>query len=197
MAAGRFVQFNYAAVPPPACRWRHNSGTGMNRVVLFLTSNHGNKVVFLWVAACPELYILIKSPTVKLRIAPSFTLISLCSILFKLTFINALPCVSLSGQSLLWEQQKQLHQLHQQMKTLAVPVLCGGGGGGGVGVGGGLGVHRPLSRTQSSPASTSLTLPEKPLSLTAQDASSKPRFTTGEFSPFSPLHFNRSASTFS
>uniref|UniRef100_A0A8C3AQE7 Histone deacetylase n=1 Tax=Cyclopterus lumpus TaxID=8103 RepID=A0A8C3AQE7_CYCLU len=76
------------------------------------------------------------------------------------------------NQSLLWEQQKQLQQLHRQMETLAVPMLRGGGGG----VGSGLGVHRPLSRTQSSPASTSLTLPEKPLSL---DGSSKPRFTTG------------------
>uniref|UniRef100_A0AAQ5WW91 Histone deacetylase n=1 Tax=Amphiprion ocellaris TaxID=80972 RepID=A0AAQ5WW91_AMPOC len=62
------------------------------------------------------------------------------------------------NQSLLWEQQKQLQH---------------------GGLSGGLGVHRPLSRTQSSPASTSLTLPEKPLSLAAQDASSKPRFTTG------------------
>ncbi|XP_019128104.2 histone deacetylase 7 isoform X2 [Larimichthys crocea] len=75
------------------------------------------------------------------------------------------------NQSLLWEQQKQLQQLHRQMETLAVPMLRGTGG-----VGSGLGVHRPLSRTQSSPASTSLTLPEKPLSL---DTSSKPRFTTG------------------
>ncbi|XP_054465453.1 histone deacetylase 7 isoform X2 [Anoplopoma fimbria] len=77
------------------------------------------------------------------------------------------------NQSLLWEQQKQLQQLHRQMETLAVPMMHGGG------VGGGLGVHRPLSRAQSSPASTSLTLPEKPLSLTAQDSSCKPRFTTG------------------
>ncbi|XP_041859796.1 histone deacetylase 7 isoform X3 [Melanotaenia boesemani] len=79
-------------------------------------------------------------------------------------------------KSLLWEQQKQLQQLHRQMETLAVPVLRGNGVGG---VASGLGVHRPLSRTQSSPASTSLTLPEKPLSLTAQDVTSKPRFTTG------------------
>ncbi|XP_041801314.1 histone deacetylase 7 isoform X1 [Chelmon rostratus] len=78
------------------------------------------------------------------------------------------------NQSLLWEQQKQLQQLHRQMETLAVPMLRGS-----VGVGSGLGVHRPLSRTQSSPASTSLTLPEKPLSLAGQDTSSKPRFTTG------------------
>lgn len=77
-------------------------------------------------------------------------------------------------QSLLWEQQKQLQQLHRQMETLAVPMFRNSGG-----VGRELGVHRPLSRTQSSPASTSLTLPEKPLSLAAQDASSKPRFTTG------------------
>uniref|UniRef100_A0AAX7TKJ3 Histone deacetylase n=1 Tax=Astatotilapia calliptera TaxID=8154 RepID=A0AAX7TKJ3_ASTCA len=78
------------------------------------------------------------------------------------------------NQSLLWEQQKQLQQLHRQMETLAVPVLRGGGG-----AVGGLGVHRPVFRTQSSPASTSLTLPEKTLSLPAQDTSSKPRFTTG------------------
>uniref|UniRef100_A0A671TJ91 Histone deacetylase n=1 Tax=Sparus aurata TaxID=8175 RepID=A0A671TJ91_SPAAU len=78
------------------------------------------------------------------------------------------------NQSLLWEQQKQLQQLHRQMETLAVPMLRGSSG-----VGSGLGVHRPLSRTQSSPASTSLTLPEKPLSLAPQDTSSKPRFTTG------------------
>ncbi|XP_029012298.1 histone deacetylase 7 isoform X2 [Betta splendens] len=78
------------------------------------------------------------------------------------------------NQSLLWEQQKQLQQLHRQMETLAVPMLRSSSG-----AGGGLGVHRPLSRTQSSPASTSLTLPEKPLSLAAQDATSKPRFTTG------------------
>uniref|UniRef100_A0A3P9JKK9 Histone deacetylase n=1 Tax=Oryzias latipes TaxID=8090 RepID=A0A3P9JKK9_ORYLA len=76
------------------------------------------------------------------------------------------------NQSLLWEQQKQLQQLHRQMKTLAVPVLPGGCSGGG-------GIHRPLSRTQSSPASTSLTLPEKPLNLAASETSSKPRFTTG------------------
>ncbi|XP_068183230.1 histone deacetylase 7 isoform X3 [Antennarius striatus] len=78
------------------------------------------------------------------------------------------------NQSLLWEQQKQLQQLHRQMETLAVPMLRSSGG-----VGSGLGVHRPLSRTQSSPASTSLTLPDKPMSLTPQDTCSKPRFTTG------------------
>lgn len=78
-------------------------------------------------------------------------------------------------QSLLWEQQKQLQHMHLQMENLTVPVLRSGGG-----VACGLGVHRPLSRTQSSPASTSLTLPEKTLSLSPQDPNSKPRFTTGE-----------------
>ncbi|XP_055021722.1 histone deacetylase 7 isoform X1 [Boleophthalmus pectinirostris] len=73
------------------------------------------------------------------------------------------------NQSLLWEQQKQLQQLHRQMETLAVPVLRAGGGV----------AHRPLSRTQSSPASTSLTLPEKTLTLPGQEVSAKPRFTTG------------------
>ncbi|XP_071769981.2 histone deacetylase 7 [Centroberyx gerrardi] len=79
------------------------------------------------------------------------------------------------NQSLLWEQQKQLQQLRRQtaqMETLAVPMMLSGGGGVG-------GVHRPLSRTQSSPASTSLSLPEKTLSLAAPDTTSKPRFTTG------------------
>ncbi|XP_060931244.1 histone deacetylase 7 [Limanda limanda] len=79
------------------------------------------------------------------------------------------------NQSLLWEQQKQLQQLHRQMETLAVPMLRGGSGG----VGSGLGIHRPLSRAQSSPASTSLTLPDKTLSLAPQETSHKPRFTTG------------------
>ncbi|KAL6120049.1 hdac7 [Pungitius sinensis] len=80
------------------------------------------------------------------------------------------------NQSLLWEQQKQLQlqQLHLQMETLAVPMLRGSGG-----IGSGLGGHRPLSRTQSSPASTSLILPEKPLTLASQDSSSTTRFTTG------------------
>ncbi|XP_072305645.1 histone deacetylase 7 [Eucyclogobius newberryi] len=73
------------------------------------------------------------------------------------------------NQSLLWEQQKQLQQLHRQMETLAVPVLRAGGSV----------VHQPLFRTQSSPASTSLTLPEKALSLPGQEVSSKTRFTTG------------------
>ncbi|XP_065142539.1 histone deacetylase 7 isoform X1 [Paramisgurnus dabryanus] len=75
------------------------------------------------------------------------------------------------NQSRLWETQKQLQQLRRQtahMETLAVPMMLSG-------------AHRPLSRTQSSPASTSLTLPEKPVSLTTatEPAQSQPRFTTG------------------
>ncbi|KPP73101.1 hypothetical protein Z043_107842, partial [Scleropages formosus] len=75
------------------------------------------------------------------------------------------------NQSLLWEKQKQLQQLRRQtahMETLAVPMVLGA-------------AHRPLSRTQSSPASTSLTLPDKtlPLATPAPETSSKPRFTTG------------------
>ncbi|XP_032424596.1 histone deacetylase 7 isoform X2 [Xiphophorus hellerii] len=77
------------------------------------------------------------------------------------------------NQSLLYEQQKQLQQMHQQMETLAVPVFRGGGPACGPGV------HRALSRTRSLPASTSLTPPESTLSLTPQDTVSKPRFTTG------------------
>ncbi|XP_076015398.1 histone deacetylase 7 [Genypterus blacodes] len=82
------------------------------------------------------------------------------------------------NQSLLWEQQKQLQQLRRQtaqMETLAVPMILGGSGG----VCSTLGVHRPLSRAQSSPASTCLSLPENPLSLASQDAGTKTRFTTG------------------
>ncbi|XP_049342450.1 histone deacetylase 7 [Astyanax mexicanus] len=75
------------------------------------------------------------------------------------------------NQSRLWETQKQLQQLRRQtahMETLAVPMMLSG-------------VHRPLSRTQSSPASTSLTLPEKTLPITssAPETHSQPRFTTG------------------
>ncbi|KAM8831019.1 histone deacetylase 7 isoform 2-T4 [Synchiropus picturatus] len=80
------------------------------------------------------------------------------------------------NQSLLWEQQKQLQQLHRQMETLAVPMLRNNGSRGGCGA---LSVHRPLSRTQSSPASTSLSLPEKHLSLAGQEGGLKLRFTTG------------------
>ncbi|KAL6483256.1 hypothetical protein MHYP_G00081280 [Metynnis hypsauchen] len=74
------------------------------------------------------------------------------------------------NQSRLWETQKQLQQMRRQtahMETLAVPMMLGG-------------VHRPLSRTQSSPASTSHTLPEKTIPITtAPEPHSQPRFTTG------------------
>ncbi|KAJ8258188.1 hypothetical protein GJAV_G00194170 [Gymnothorax javanicus] len=73
------------------------------------------------------------------------------------------------NQSLLWEKQKQLQQMRRQtaqMETLAVPMVIGS-------------AHRPLSRTQSSPASTSLLLPDKTLPLAPPETPSKPRFTTG------------------
>uniref|UniRef100_A0A673KFX0 Histone deacetylase n=1 Tax=Sinocyclocheilus rhinocerous TaxID=307959 RepID=A0A673KFX0_9TELE len=75
------------------------------------------------------------------------------------------------NQSRLWETQKQLQHLRRQtahMETLAVPMMLGA-------------AHRPLSRTQSSPASTSLTLPDKalPLSTAPESPQSQPRFTTG------------------
>ncbi|XP_067302938.1 histone deacetylase 7 isoform X2 [Pseudorasbora parva] len=75
------------------------------------------------------------------------------------------------NQSRLWETQKQLQHLRRQtahMETLTVPMMLGG-------------MHRPLSRTQSSPASTSLTLPDKALPLTTatEPPQSQPRFTTG------------------
>ncbi|XP_064155144.1 histone deacetylase 7-like isoform X2 [Anguilla rostrata] len=73
------------------------------------------------------------------------------------------------NQSLLWEKQKQLQQLRRQtaqMETLAVPMVLGP-------------AHRPLSRTQSSPASTSLLLPDKALPMPPTETPSKPRFTTG------------------
>ncbi|XP_059383254.1 histone deacetylase 7-like [Carassius carassius] len=75
------------------------------------------------------------------------------------------------NQSRLWETQKQLQQLRRQtahMETLTVPMMLGA-------------AHRPLSRTQSSPASTSLTLPDKALPLTTapEPPQSQPRFTTG------------------
>ncbi|TRY81902.1 hypothetical protein DNTS_034455, partial [Danionella cerebrum] len=71
------------------------------------------------------------------------------------------------NQSHLWETQKQLQQLRRQtahMETLAVPMMLSS-------------THRPLARTQSSPASTSLTMPEK--TLPAEQSPTQPRFTTG------------------
>ncbi|XP_056445411.1 histone deacetylase 7-like [Gadus chalcogrammus] len=65
-----------------------------------------------------------------------------------------------------------------QMETLAVPMILGGGG-----VGGGVAPHRPLFRTQSSPAATSLSLGDSPLPLATPEITTatgvKPRFTTG------------------
>ncbi|XP_039602786.1 histone deacetylase 7 isoform X2 [Polypterus senegalus] len=69
-------------------------------------------------------------------------------------------------QSLLWEHQKQQFRRHTaQMENLAVPMV--------------LGAHRPLSRAQSSPASATVSLPEKTLTLPVQENPTKPRFTTG------------------
>ncbi|XP_035378450.1 histone deacetylase 7 isoform X1 [Electrophorus electricus] len=71
------------------------------------------------------------------------------------------------NQSRLWETQKQLQQLRRQtahMETLAVPIMFSG-------------LHRPLSRAKSSPASTSLTLPEK--TMATEPSQSQPVFTTG------------------
>ena len=60
-----------------------------------------------------------------------------------------------------------------------VDVLLGGGG-----VGGGMAPHRPLFRTQSSPAATSLSLADSPLPLATPEITTatgvKPRFTTGK-----------------
>ncbi|XP_018581263.1 histone deacetylase 7-like isoform X1 [Scleropages formosus] len=72
----------------------------------------------------------------------------------------------LSQQSLLWEKQKQLRQQATHMEMLAVPMVLRG-------------THRALSRTQSSPASTSLPLSDKALPLPSPETVSKPQFTTG------------------
>ncbi|KAJ8404036.1 hypothetical protein AAFF_G00343860 [Aldrovandia affinis] len=64
------------------------------------------------------------------------------------------------NQPFLWETQLQPHVPHAE--KLAVPI-----------------VHCSLSRTQSSPASTSLPLPDKSHSLPATETLNKPRFTTG------------------
>ncbi|XP_069038801.1 histone deacetylase 7 isoform X3 [Lepisosteus oculatus] len=82
--------------------------------------------------------------------------------------INIQHALILNQQSLLWEKQKQLQQLRRhtaQMETLAVPMV--------------LSAHRPLSRTQSSPASATITIPDKSLALPVQESPTKPRFTTG------------------
>ncbi|XP_048858425.1 histone deacetylase 7-like isoform X2 [Brienomyrus brachyistius] len=73
----------------------------------------------------------------------------------------------LLSQSLLWEQLR-LHSQRQAVHLEAgpIPMVLRG-------------THRTLSRTQSSPASTSLSLPDKALSLPTPENPSKPRFTTG------------------
>ncbi|KAI1891133.1 hypothetical protein AGOR_G00160870 [Albula goreensis] len=69
----------------------------------------------------------------------------------------------LLGQPLLWETQMLKLSRHvPHAENLTLPIM-----------------HRSLSRTQSSPASTSLALPEKPRPLSSAETSGKPRFTTG------------------
>ncbi|KAF4077826.1 hypothetical protein AMELA_G00192550 [Ameiurus melas] len=72
------------------------------------------------------------------------------------------------NQSRLWETQKQLQQLRRHTAQMALPMMFSSG-------------HRPLSRTQSSPASTSHTLPDKTLPITTATESnlSQSHFTTG------------------
>ncbi|XP_062871881.1 histone deacetylase 7 [Trichomycterus rosablanca] len=69
------------------------------------------------------------------------------------------------NQSRLYETQKQLHQLRRHTAQMALPMM--------------LGVHRPLSRAQSSPASTSHTQPEKSLTTATEPNLGQSRFTTG------------------
>ncbi|XP_053498522.1 histone deacetylase 7 [Ictalurus furcatus] len=72
------------------------------------------------------------------------------------------------NQSRLWETQKQLQQLRRHTAQMVLPMMFSSG-------------HRPLSRTQSSPASTSHTLPDKTLPITTATESnlSQSHFTTG------------------
>ncbi|KAF5888719.1 histone deacetylase 7, partial [Clarias magur] len=72
------------------------------------------------------------------------------------------------NQSRLWETQKQLQQLRRHTAQMALPMMLGG-------------LHRPLSRTQSSPASTSHTVPDKtlPIATATEPSLSQSRFTTG------------------
>uniref|UniRef100_A0A8C1GL01 histone deacetylase n=1 Tax=Cyprinus carpio TaxID=7962 RepID=A0A8C1GL01_CYPCA len=76
--------------------------------------------------------------------------------------------LNLQHTLILNQQLQQLRRQTAHMETLAVPMMLGA-------------AHRPLSRTQSSPASTSLTLPDKALPLTTapEPPQSQPRFTTG------------------
>lgn len=72
------------------------------------------------------------------------------------------------NQSRLWETQKQLQQLRRHTAQMALPMMLSG-------------MHRPLARTQSSPASTSHTLPDKTLPITTATESNltQSHFTTG------------------
>ncbi|GAA6082475.1 histone deacetylase 7 isoform X1, partial [Tachysurus ichikawai] len=72
------------------------------------------------------------------------------------------------NQSRLWETQKQLQQLRRHTAQMALPMMLSG-------------MHRPLARTQSSPASTSHTLPDKTLPITTatEPNLTLSRFTTG------------------
>lgn len=72
------------------------------------------------------------------------------------------------NQSRLWETQKQLQQLRRHTAQMALPMMLSG-------------MHRPLARTQSSPASTSHTLPEKTLPITTatEPNLNQSSFTTG------------------
>uniref|UniRef100_A0A671KZ55 histone deacetylase n=1 Tax=Sinocyclocheilus anshuiensis TaxID=1608454 RepID=A0A671KZ55_9TELE len=76
--------------------------------------------------------------------------------------------LNLQHTLILNQQLQHLRRQTAHMETLAVPMMLGA-------------AHRPLSRTQSSPASTSLTLPDKALPLTTaqEPPQSQPRFTTG------------------
>uniref|UniRef100_A0A8C8FR91 histone deacetylase n=1 Tax=Oncorhynchus tshawytscha TaxID=74940 RepID=A0A8C8FR91_ONCTS len=119
--------------------------------------NHNNLPRSISLPLSPFLYL---PSSISLPLSPSLYLPS--SISLPLSPFLYLP-LSISLK------QKQLQQLRRQtahMETLAVPIMLGG-------------AHRPLSRTQSSPASTSLTLPDKPLPLPTPEPQSKPRFTTG------------------
>uniref|UniRef100_A0A8C9W6C5 histone deacetylase n=1 Tax=Scleropages formosus TaxID=113540 RepID=A0A8C9W6C5_SCLFO len=89
-----------------------------------------------------------------------------CRSLFEISCILTWFSLCIFQQSLLWEKQKQLRQQATHMEMLAVPMVLRG-------------THRALSRTQSSPASTSLPLSDKALPLPSPETVSKPQFTTG------------------
>ncbi|KAL4655619.1 histone deacetylase 7-like isoform X1 [Arapaima gigas] len=80
--------------------------------------------------------------------------------------INLHHTLLLNQQTLLWEKQKLLQPRQQAIHMEAVPMVLRG-------------THRALSRTQSSPASTSLPVPDKALPLPSPETPNKPWFTTG------------------